>query len=263
MGLGQDENEGLASMQQNIQKNHTPFTRRTTDSWAEAHIDLSKVNSAFGLQLSEARAWPQIYVTVSGGGSNIHTHADFRFAQNVTLQTEPWQIPTNLVRGPLVSFFAAQGITTFLSEWPFWKHIGLGQAPNQICIWEQQGMPLLTYAAAPQTNAEAAVEKIGATLMEKWNRTITNHRLGQIERSPNTNGVIWSHAPFMSPFLHAVPEEKSSFVFAGLAKTILTNSTAAPPVVHQLLARTNVFLFEGESTGRRVEDLLYAGQFFR
>ena len=66
---------------------------------------------------------------------------------------EPWNIPTNLVHDPLISFTAVRGIASWLRQLQVVKDLQLEAVPDQYYAWAMYRSIFETYAAAPVPDA--------------------------------------------------------------------------------------------------------------
>src|SRR5207244_3782582 len=110
---------------------------------------------------------PMLSVTAIGDGTNVLTRGKLTFSEPLSLELEPWTIPTNLVSSPLVSFTAIRGFASLVAPLKAWKDLHSEPAPNQIFIWAAPGMPAQTYFAVPHRDASNLVSKINRQVLEK------------------------------------------------------------------------------------------------
>lgn len=234
----------------------------TTNSWLKADLNLSRVDEAMALGWKLPQDLPAIFLTVSGDSDGVRTHAQLDFPKPLPDNLTPWNVPTNLIHDPLVSFTAVRGVGSWLSSLESWKKLDVGSAPEQVYFWAQGGLPFISYCAAPFPNASNVVEGLTRDLM-KANPWIETNGLGRFERSTNFDGVIWSNLTIVTPYVRLVPLPQGSFVYAGLESDIRTNRSVPPELLGALFARTNLVAYDWELTGPRVEQWLYFGQFVR
>ena len=53
---------------------------------------------------------PRLTLSAIGDGGNVRTAGQLNFPKPLPFELEPWNIPTNLIHEPLVSFTAVQGV---------------------------------------------------------------------------------------------------------------------------------------------------------
>ena len=109
------------------------------DFWLFADVDLRRVASALSLGWDLPAELPKMTLGVTGDGQTVRTRGQLNFAKPLPFELEPWNIPTNLIHEPLVSFTAIQGIRPWLSSSKLWQGLQLGAPPNQLYLWAQNG----------------------------------------------------------------------------------------------------------------------------
>lgn len=262
IGLSAGTNGVADDFAARIQRDHTPFPKPATNFWLTVDVNPSRADGALALHLGLPEDLPAISFAAIGDGSSIRTHAQLDFPKALPDNLEPWNIPTNIIHDPLLSFTAIRGIGPWLSSLEFWKNLGVGPAPNQIYFWGKGGLPFLCYCAAPISNASGFVSNAAARL-EGTNPWLNTNGLGKFERATNFDGVLWNDLTVMTPFLRTASQGNSDFVFGGLETDIKTNRPAPPELLGALFGRTNLVMYDWELTGPRIEHWLYFGQFLR
>ena len=87
-----------------------------TNYWLEADLDSQWLVAACGGHSPLPASLPQVHLTLLGEGEYVRTRARLDFPKPLDLQLEPWNIPTNLIREPLISFTALQGLRPGLAH---------------------------------------------------------------------------------------------------------------------------------------------------
>jgi hypothetical protein len=250
LGWGQDKLGLQAEWLKRIQASGRPGAP-SGDSWLELEADLQAL--ARPLALPADVSWPRAQMTLTGRGANVRSNLRLEYAQALGLKLEPWHIPTNTVREPLVSFTALRGIHPWLAARPLAEALGLQPAPNQLFGFAQALTPFETYWAwslPDQANAlpQAALRLAGA---------LTNHypqfAMGQIVYLTNRAQVTWQGLPVLVPFLR--PAQENDFVLAGVfPKT--GGPKVSPPAPAELYAQVtgpaDLVYYDWEITEQRV-----------
>ncbi len=264
VGLAQETNALLADFLDRIRRDHAPFAARATNFWVEAEVDLLRVSRALALGWNLPAQWPRLAVSMIGDGKNVNTRGQLDFAAPLNLDLKPWNIPTNLVHDPLVSFMAVRGITPWLTSLASSK-IGLKLPEvDQFFGWSIEGFPVHTYFAAPTSGASNQVQLLSESLMNQGNAWLATHGMGQFERSPGGNSVAWMRLPMVQAFLRPVVETNSGeFIFGGWLPYKHTNQPPPAEMLQMLFNRTNLIAYEWEITQPRVEGWLLFGQTLR
>ena len=246
-----------------LERERAPFAARATNFWLEADLDLQRVSRAWSLGWNLPEGLPKISVAVIGAGESMLTRGWLDFARPQSFELEAWNIPTNLVHDPLISFTAIRGIKPWLASLKMWNDLRLGAPPNQLFFWALEGIPVQTYFAAPLADASNQVQAATELLVQKDNSWLAANTLVNFARTTDSDGAVWTGVPFMSPFLRSVVASGGSFVFGGLFPDALTNHPPPAELLPQILGRTNLVGYDWELTGPRIESWVFTGQLFR
>jgi hypothetical protein len=186
---------------------------------------------------------------------NLFTGGTLKFAHAPKLSLESWQIPTDLIRDPLISFTAVQGMHAWLKDLDWIRTLRIDNPPNQAFSWAQEFMPFMTFVAAPMNNASNSIPvlfKNIPTLIEKYSAT---NRSGALRYFTNQNQVVWAGLPAVAPFVTAVNVSGREYLFGGCVPP--WDSTNQPPteLFSQVAGRTNLVYYDWEITGARLSQV--------
>ena len=262
VGLGQQTNALCLELQDLIQRTGAPFVRQPKEFWLYAEGDLHRVASALSLDWDLPAELPRITLGVNGDGKAVRTRAQFDLPKPLPADLGEWNIPTNLIHDPLVSFTAIRGIGPWLSSQKQWQDIFPGVPPSQLYFWAENGLPLLSFCAARLPNASNQVSQLAGRLMQQANPWLATNSQGSFQPSTNGNGVIWKDLPLVEPFFESMPGGADDLVYGGLVREISTSRVPAG-LYPQITGPTNLVAYDWELTGTRAEQWLYFGQFFR
>ncbi len=123
IGLAPEQNTLLAAVRARLERDHVPFAARTTDFWLEADFDLRRVAGALAPGWDLPEGLPRASLTVIGAGRDVLTRGQFNFAGLRPFELEAWNIPTNLVHDPLISFTAIRGVRPWLASLKMWHDL--------------------------------------------------------------------------------------------------------------------------------------------
>ena len=263
VGLAPGRNGLLDEVLTLVREEAVALAQPSKDFWLFAEVDLRRVASALSLGWDLPVDLPRMSLGVSGEGKAVRTRGRLNFTKPLPIELEPWNIPTNLIHEPLVSFTAMRGIQPWLSSWPLWQGLQLGTPPNQLFLWAQNGPDFLSYLAAPMANASNVVERVTEQLLQKPNAYLATEGLGRFGRAGAGGGVIWSNVPLTAPFLQPVALSGGDFVFGGLVPSPLTNRPPPSGLIRTVLGDTNLVAYDWETTGTRVDQWLHFGQLIR
>jgi len=262
VGLAPQTNALAAQLCSLVQQTGLPFPRQPKEFWLYAEGDLGRLTSALLLGWDLPADLPKLTVGFTGDGQSVRTRSQLDFPKPLPADLGPWNIPTNLIHEPLVSFTAIRGVVPWLSSLKVWQNLQLSPPPEQLYFWAEDGLPLLSFCAAPLPNASNQVSQLTERLLQQANPWLLTNSQGAFERSTNRGEVVWKDLPLVEPFLRSVPGGKQDLVFGGLVRDMSTNR---PPDVlfQQVTSSTNLVAYDWELTGTRVAQWLYFGQFFR
>jgi hypothetical protein len=283
LGIAPETNGLLAELSHHILLDHTPVTAAGTGSsfqvdpatrkvgptpgspaatnhWLEADLDLQRVSSALSLGWHIPDAWPRIATTWTRNGQFVRTTGELTFATPLNLQLEPWNIPTNFINNPLVSFTALRGVRPWLARQKWLQQLQIEPVPNQFCVWASGPTPMLTYAATPMTNAASLLQKVGPRVEAELNPWITSNAMGNVQYSNEPAGLGWSGIPMFTPTIAAVAAAGGSFLVGWVGAKPSIADKPAPPALFAQLTRPNLVYYDWEITPGKLAHLVYLGQ---
>jgi hypothetical protein len=252
VGAAQDTNATLGDLLACLQRDRTPVASPATNSWLEADLDLRWLASALSIAWSPPEGWPTMSVAVTGDGQSIRTSGKLNFPRPLALELEPWNIPTNLVREPLIGFTAIRGVRSWLAPLKTWSDLQLSAPPNQFYFWALQGIPFQTYFAAPRPDASNQVSRLSDFLMLKGNPWLATNGTGNFARSAGSDGVTLTGLPFMALSFQSVASDGGAFIFGGLFPSPGTNQPPPAALLVTVSSWTNLVFYDWEITQPRV-----------
>lgn len=258
LSLGAVTPPPVSDLAAQIKKEGRPANLRPA-AWMQLELDLPKLAPAFGLPA--AVQWPVASLAWAGRGGNLRMEGLLRFAKPVVPAVEPWRIPTNSIREPLIGFGALQGVGGWLAAQPWYQRLGVTPAPNQVFSWAQSQIPFQTYLAwqwPDLTNALRAIEPKLPPLASEYLPKVTS---GQIAHATNLARINWTGLPIWLPFLGPAPDP--GYVVAGLMPTEGKFSPAPPELFAEVTSRTNLVYYDWEISQARLEDWRMTGTFYR
>ena len=262
VGIGASPNAAFTELLTRAQRNQLPAAEPSTKDWLQTSFDLRQLARTLDWDWDLPDEWPRVSLNFNGDGTNILSSGELVFNKPLPFQIENWNIPTNLIREPLHSFAAAQGLQPWLSSIPFWKSLNAGHAPNQLFTWAQSPAPILSYSAAPLADAKNVMAKLGPRIIDSMNPMLATNRSGKWEVATNFNGVIW-RGPIVTPVVESLVLPEGNFLFAGLSPLAITNGPSPAVTIKALLDHSNVVYFAREITGPRIEAWMFLSQLGR
>lgn len=263
VGLANDTNTLLGEIAARIARAGSPVPNPATNAWISADLNLPRAAAALGLNWRLPKDWPALSLNLEPKGDAVRTAGHLKFPRPLPFTLDPWNVPTNLISEPLVSFTALRGVQPWLSSLPLWQKFQAGPFPNQLYFWARDGMPFLTYAAAPSAGASNTLNKIADYLTSDGNNWLAKNATGKFAISTNFHGILWADIIIMSPRLESVATGHGDFLFAGLVPNMGTKRPMPAELLQQFVGRDDVVAYDWEMTGPRIEQWLYFGQLTR
>src|SRR5207249_2713233 len=122
----------LNALRNTLEKSDRPVPA-LTNSILDLHADLPSLGR--WSPLLAKYPVPPVDLVVLPRGDYLRTEARISLPSPLSWKFQPWQIPTNLVKQPLVSFNVAQGIQPLLNALPGFTDLRLENTPSQVCGW--------------------------------------------------------------------------------------------------------------------------------
>jgi hypothetical protein len=237
-----------------------PGSPAATNHWLEADLDLRRVSSALSLGWNLPDAWPRIAATWTGNGQFVRTTGELTFATPLNLQLEPWNIPTNLIHQPLVSFTTLRGLRPWLARQKWFQHFQIEPVPDQFCAWASGPTPVLTFAATPMTNAASLLQTLGPRVAAELNPWVTSNAIGNVQSTKEPAALAWSGIPMFTPAIEVAATTDESFLVGRVGAKPPGEGKPAPPELFAQLTRTNLVYYDWEITEAKLHHWVYLSQ---
>ncbi len=218
-------------------------------NWLEADLDSTRLGGWFRL-LQPAR----LKLTVTPSESDLQINARVLESTAIPWKSDPWQIPTNLIQGQIISFTVGQNLAAFLKVNPAFAPFAGNPLTNQFYFWALDGMPLLNYMAWPAPHASNVLEQIAVQAPGALNPVLKRFNGTELVWNTNAHKLFLQNMRLFVPALEAVQTNDGQFLFlAGFPRAI--KSTPAPDaLLSQVEGRTDLVYYDWELTGRRLAE---------
>jgi hypothetical protein len=219
------------------------------NNWLDVDLNWSRLAQFF--PSLENFDFPETHLQVSGHDGNFQMNGKLIMSQPLP-PLEKWQMPTNAIRQPLVSFTAARGFAPWLEK----KNLPyeISPVPDQILIWALAQVPFQTFAAVPVPNAENALAQLGRKMSANTNWQ--HHFLVPFPMTVSSNQISWQCGPFMiMPNVTALHEPSGDFLFAGFFPNGPRKKQPLPPDLFARLAQPGLVYYHWEITAERLQEL--------
>ena len=249
-GFGQDELKLQTAWLQRMKERNRPVDA-AKDYWLDAWVDwpgLARHQLApDGLKL------PVMRLAVQGRKEGtekgyVRPQLTMRFAEPLGLQLEPWLVPTNNIKNPLISFSAVRGLTAWLNEQPLVKQINAAPLPGQLFLWATDQIPYPSTVAMPMRNGTNYLERIQSALVAYLNGKLAG-KMFKPEAAWTNEQVVITGLPFFGPYLRAQREAQGDYLMGGLMPDVATRKPAPAELFSEIRTRTNLVYYHWELTG--------------
>jgi hypothetical protein len=241
----------------------TPFPPPTagTNFWLQGDVDLARVAQALALDWKLPPNMPRLECSAIGDGENVISRGDATFAQPLNLRLEPWQMPTNLIQGQLISLTAARGLAPWLGKLNLFSNLPPVNQPDQLYIWGRHGLPFHTFYALSLSNATEALNLLAGPITN-WANPRILPKNGSISLDTASNLLTWYNLPHAHPFLEAVTNGTPQFLYGGFDPG-LRPLPMPPELAAHVLEASNLVYFNWELAGPMLVHWRYLDDVYR
>lgn len=195
-------------------------------------------------------------LSVSGHGGYLRSRVKIQYDRDQKWQLEPWQIPTNIIMDPMVSFTALQGFGPWLASREKVRLLELNPPPNRAFVWALADTPFQTYAALPVQEGPDTLPHLAQRLPDFIRACFPPRGVGEVIMLTNQPVIQWSGLPFVIPYVSTAKAPSGQYLVGGLFPTVLTNTTPMPlELAAQVQGRTNLLFYDWEITQERLLQL--------
>lgn len=194
---------------------------------------------------------PPSSIRVMPRGEALRTEARLTYSDRLPIKLEAWNIPTNLVAEPIISFTCGQGIRPLLDQIKGFSALRLKNPPNQFCAWGLGTIHAQTFVAAPIANATNIMKEIAGRLPDFVSAYFPKPP-GTFLWISNRAEWIWSGLPMVIPHVRAERSGEQDYLIAGLFPAPARSNSAPAELFAQVVGRTNLVYYDWELTDQRL-----------
>jgi hypothetical protein len=248
-GWGQDELLLQPGMIEKIKSQGRPVAE-AKDHWLDAWVDWPSL----ALRHTNLAAFklPKTEITLTTTKDYIRPKVTMEFSEPLNLALQPWNVPTNIIHDPLISFTALRGATPWLKEIPMVKELNVEQIPDQFFIWAMKQIPFETCIVAPVQNGTNFMAQHAPQLMSLANTNLQRRSMGEVRWQTNENRLLWTGMPMLSPYLELVTEPSGEYIKAGIFPSPPRKTPPPAELLNELTGHTNLVYYDWEITGERL-----------
>jgi hypothetical protein len=245
---------GASAVVENVSKRLS----QAADNWLS--LDVNWPRLAQWCPAAKEFNLPETQFIVSAPDSNFLITGKFLFPENLALNLPAWQVPTNLIHSPFVSFTATRGFADWLKAQSWALDYQVTPAPSEYFVWSLPQIPYQTFAAAPFPDSAAALVQVQARLQAKIDsQKVAGNSLMPFTLENRNGEVAITGVPFASPFLRATHDPSGQFLLAG-AFPLPPRGKSLPAELFNRLAEPNLVFYHWEITAERMPQVLNLSQ---
>ena len=205
---------------------------------------------------------PETKFIVTATATDVKIDGTFYFPQTINAPMDAWQVPTNTIHQPFISFTAVRGIASWLATQLWAAPYMLNPVPNQIYFWALLKQPFQSFAAVPCRDSWNALQQMKGRLESLNAEAIARNdmqfslMLKQTDRMLVVLGL-----PFIVPYFEAVSSLAGQFLLAAGFPNTPKSLQPLPPELFTRLAQKNILFYHWEITAERMSPLLQVTQF--
>jgi hypothetical protein len=217
---------------------------------------------------------PAMRLLVQGKKDFLRSQLTMKFAAPLGLKLNPWQIPTNIIRNPIVSFTATRGLMPLLDGTAEAKQHHLPPLPEQVYAWSLSTFPMATYLVAPVTDASNYFDRLRPGLMDMVNAFLSTHGPRIVGAGPahplsftavyRDNKILIPGMPYLGVNLGTAHDADGEYLLGGLLPEAKGREPVPPELPAEVLAHTNLVYYGWELSSERLKQwhgLFELGQF--
>lgn len=201
----------------------------------------------------------EVRLTVRGRGERLLTEATIQLRRPLEVQLDPWDIPTNIIREPLIGFTAVRGIRPLLERIPLLQNRVFHPLPNQLFLWSLGLHYTQNYLAWRTPDALEKLRLMTPVLAEEFRRRWPFLAPAGVAFQPERKRIVVTNLIMSLPFLEADPGGSTNVIAGGLSYPLYLRGKSAPPELFaEVTGKPNLLYYGWELTQPRLEMLWYA-----
>lgn len=253
----------LVAFRSRLATKHTPSLDSATQNWIEVDVDLVRLNGFREFDRESPSTLPRLSLAIKAEAGLLRTTGALVFPATLSRKLEGWNIPTNIIHDPLVSFTAVRGAAPWLRAWLDWAEPQLGPAPDQFFFWAQSPALWQHFLTYPVANGSNHVAVVGDHIVRELNPLFRTNRVGHFDWATNTHALVWKGLPYFVPRIESVPAHGKDYVVAGLFANNATNQPMPAELFAEFQNNSNLVYFDWEISPPQVASWTQMSQLLR
>ncbi len=260
LGWGEDELNLQPAILKRIGKTARPVDPDATN-WLDVWVDWPAL--APHHLAPKAVELPVMRLELQGRKDFIRSELTMKFAAPLRLKLNPWQIPTNLIHNPIVSFTAMRGLAPQLNETALMKEHHFPPLPDQEYVWAPGTVPLATFLVAQVADSTNYLQQLAPGLLPMVNAFLSKHA-PEDSTAAQSNTFVFSAVrtnneiripgmPFVTPRLEAIHTAKGDYMLGGFLPGGRIGAPLPPELINEVTRKSNLIGYGWEITGERLK----------
>lgn len=249
VGLGQGTLSLFNDYVKHFKAGAVPFAT-DAQAWADVWVDGPQLQPRLPFPLPVEV--PFTHVTLGAKDDSLRLKGTMALERDLGWNPEPWCVPTNLIREPLLSFTAARGVAPVLPQSDVFRALNLQPVPNEVYAWALSGSPFFSFLAVRAADATNQFKRLASELTSSDNPLLQRRLLGSIELASHFSAVVWKGLPIAVPRVQPTSDGKNQFLFAGLFPNVPRAKAPPSELLSQIQGRKQLAYYDWEVTEPRV-----------
>ncbi|MDB6016838.1 MAG: hypothetical protein JWR19_1327 [Pedosphaera sp.] len=250
LGWGEKIIPGETAMIQRIKTTGRPV-EAARDYWLEAWVDGAALRAHELLPADCKLARAQL--TLGLKANDVRTKAVLQFSEPLNAKYSGWNIPTNLVHDPIISFTAMRGVAPWLKKIELLKKLKVEPVPDQLYSWAMADILLDNHLAASVENGTNFLEQYGSRLIALANTNLHGTDLGQLQWNTTHTSVEWKGLPPMAaPSVSAASGTNGEYITVQLFPSVPSTEPLSQELVREVASHPDMVYYDWEIVSERL-----------
>jgi hypothetical protein len=195
----------------------------------------------------------RVHLAVSAKADRFDITAHLAYPEPISWTPQPWQIPAELIRSPLISLTAANNLAAFLNLDADFLRMEHNPLTNQYCAWALGQVAFQTYMEWPVANASNALQALSREAPQALNPELKGINNGEIVWLPDRRRLVLSKLGLVAPAVEAAPAKSGQYLLLSLFPLSFDANPAPPELWKQIHGRSDLVYYDWEATGPRLQ----------
>ena len=239
------ETEMLASIKS------TGRPAKPTGAWLDGDANLARFDGWLPV-LANFENLPVAHFSMSNRADFVRTYATLDFPKPHGWKPEPWQIPSNHIHDPLISFLAVRGVAPLIESFKPLRELGYKPIPNQIIGWGHGSLPFQFNYATPSRDVTNQLKKLKPKIEDMVLGPGGKRAAGALEWHTNGHQISWQGLPLAMPHLAEMRDTGREFLALAALPPLRSTNKAPAELYRAFAGRDELVSFDFEVTQFRI-----------